>query len=162
MSSDRIRKRIRQMFDEMFEEIEREFKEMSEEIDELSKRVFTEYFMDEKPMWDYHESCLEATCEVNDTDDRVVIIIDLPYVEKKEDIEISIKGDKLEVNARFKEPVKFRGWAGRLGDVSFTHIKKTIPLPENINPEEAKAKFRNGMLMIEIPKKHKKVRIKIE
>ncbi|MGQ4832401.1 MAG: Hsp20/alpha crystallin family protein [Candidatus Asgardarchaeia archaeon] len=159
---EKIRKRIKELLNEMFKEFEREFSEIDEEIELMTRSSFEDINLGEKPMWDYHDTHLEATCEVHDTEEKMMIIIDLPYVEKKEDIEIAIEGNKLTVDAKFREPIKFRGWAGRLGDTAFTHITKTIPLPENIEKDGIKAKFKNGVLIIEIPKKLKKVRINVE
>ncbi len=93
----------------------------------------------------------EPLVEVYEEKDKVTIVAELPGVEK-DDIDVRVRDRKLIIKAEGKERKYY----------------KEIELPEDVKPETAKAKYKNGVLEITIEKKRPKieeeegVRIKIE
>ena len=102
--------------------------------------------------------------DIRETENVFLLDMELPGFEEN-DIEISIEGGNLSVasakeaspeekNANDKE-----NWLLRERRV-FT-FKRSFKLPENANPEEVTAKFKNGILSIEIKKQKEALKKKI-
>lgn len=105
--------------------------------------------------------CLEPLVYVREEEDVLVISADLPCV-RKEDIQVFLTEDAAEITAKMNRVLKFGGWGILRQEVEFSSLRKIVSLPLKIVPEEAKAKFRHGILEIRVPKKLKKRRIEVE
>jgi len=82
------------------------------------------------------EDVMEPLVDVIDEKDRVVVIAELPGIDKDK-IDIRIKDNKLIIKAKNKDRKYY----------------KEIELPAEVKPETAKAKYRNGVLEVTIEKK---------
>jgi HSP20 family protein len=89
--------------------------------------------------------------DVKETDDSVVISMDLPGVDKK-DVDISISEDDLLVTAKrqTEKEVDEKGYHKR--ERICTKFERTVKLPVAIKSEEAKAHMADGVLEIALPK----------
>lgn len=86
-----------------------------------------------------------------DKDDRLVLKADMPGI-SKEDLNVEIKGDRLEISAEVKheEEKKEEGYIRK--ERSYRRYYRSIPLPAEIESEKVEASFENGVLKIEMPK----------
>ena len=88
--------------------------------------------------------------EVSQKDGQLVVHADLPGM-KPEDVKLEVAGDTLVIEGERKcERKEDKGDVHRT-EVRYGRFFRTIPLPENANVEQAKAKFENGVLEISIP-----------
>jgi HSP20 family protein len=92
--------------------------------------------------------------EVKDTDETIIVTIELPGVEKK-DIDIITTDDGLHVRA--KRPQSLMAKSESYHDLFCGKVK----LPCAIKSEEVKASFNNGLLIITLPKEVVTPRTKI-
>lgn len=99
--------------------------------------------------------------DIIETYENVIIHIALPGI-KKEDIDIDLSEKYLEIEAKFDTEQDIRGTYVTLTDKKRGIIQRTVKLPKKVIPEEACAKFENGVLKIEIPKLEKEKRHKIQ
>lgn len=96
-----------------------------------------------------------------ETDKDVLATIEIPGVQK-EDININVENDSLEINVgkkdEFKEEDKKQGMY-RL-ERRYGGYYRSITLPKNIDPNKIKATYANGVLELRMPKAniHKKGR----
>ncbi len=91
-----------------------------------------------KPIYDFY-----------DEEDHVKYIIDVPGVEK-ENLDLTVSGNKLILKTKEGAERKYA---------------LTIDLPPNVKPEEATAEYKNGVLIVKIPKTKKEpkgTKIRIE
>ncbi|MEM3383681.1 MAG: Hsp20/alpha crystallin family protein [Nitrososphaerales archaeon] len=130
---------------------------MSDWIDEILEEF--EALM--SPSWDATEKCLVPLVNIEDRNNEIVVMVDLPFVERKEDIDLSVTEDRLEIIARMKEGIKWERWGTCQKQLEFKTFRKSIRLPEKVDPEGAKATFRNGILKVLLPKVRKRYTIKI-
>jgi HSP20 family protein len=93
----------------------------------------------------------------NDTFD---IEIDLPGV-KKEDIEITIEGNYLSVNAQRKYKNETKADDYYLCESSFGMFSRSFALSDNINRDKVDAKYEDGRLYITLEKEESKKSRKI-
>lgn len=115
--------------------------------------VFEDVFKD--PFFGGHESRVMKT-DIKETDDKYLLDIDLPgYL--KEDINMSIEEGYLTISAHThsdkeeKEDGKFVRRERYSGSCS-----RSFYVGEDVDGEDIKANFKNGILKIEIPKKEEK------
>ena len=116
--------------------------------------LFDEMFRD--PFFEGSESKVMKT-DIKEKKDKYLIDIDLPGYEK-EDIKMEISDGYLTVHASVNKEVDDEKEKGKyvrkeryVGECS-----RSFYVGENVSEEEIKAKFKNGTLTIEVPKKDEK------
>lgn len=145
-------RRRRTIFDEL--------RRMRKAIDGMFKDFFGTRFsesdLSEADVW-------TPPADITETEDEIIITADIPGV-SKEDIDLRISEDTLEIGAQVKreEKEEERGYLRQ--ERSYTRFYRRLPMPTTVKAEEAKATYKNGVLEIRIPKMEpkKKVNIKIE
>jgi HSP20 family protein len=133
-------KRIREEIDRMIEEFLKRPREIIERMSILSL---------EEPLTDVYE-----------VNNEVVIIVDLPGVEK-ENININATEDTIEINAELKKLEK-PNYIKQ--ERKYERFYRKITLPVKVKPEYAKSRYENGVLEIRLPKidTKKSIKIKVE
>ena len=102
--------------------------------------------------------------DIRETENDYLLDMELPGFDEK-DIEINVEGANLFISstkesaAEEKNEKDKENWLLRERRV-FTS-KRSFKLPENANPEEISAKFKNGILSIEIKKQKEALKKKI-
>ncbi len=116
--------------------------------------LFDEMFRD--PFFEGSESKVMKT-DIKEKKDKYLIDIDLPGYEK-EDIKMEISDGYLTVHASVNKEVDDEKEKGKyvrkeryVGECS-----RSFYVGENVSEDEIKAKFKNGTLTIEVPKKDDK------
>ncbi len=116
--------------------------------------LFDEMFRD--PFFEGSESKVMKT-DIKEKKDKYIIDIDLPGYEK-EDIKMEISDGYLTVHASVNKEVDDEKEKGKyvrkeryVGECS-----RSFYVGENVSEDEIKAKFKNGTLTIEVPKKDDK------
>jgi HSP20 family protein len=104
---------------------------------------------------------LEPLYVLENRRDEIVVTFDLPRV-RREDIEITMTEHTLEVIAQMSDAICWQRWGVVQRKVSFQSFRKQIRLPEPIEPGEAQASLKSGILMITLPKIRRKVPIRVD
>ena len=111
-----------------------------------------------KSLSDYSKSLQKPLADIIETDDALKVVTDLPGV-KKEDVEVNISEDSLEIVAKFDDEITEEGTNYLKRERSYGETTRTIALPEKIDTKKASAKFNDSVLTVELPKikevKHK-------
>ncbi len=121
------------------------FTELQRELNRLFERALpTETSGEEGLMW-------APRVDLSETEDAYVIRIDLPGV-KKEDITINYQDGTLTVSGERKLEKKEEG-------ENFLHVERvygrflrTFTFPKEINPDKISAEYKDGVLVITVPK----------
>lgn len=113
-----------------------------------------------RPSWTI-DGCLEPLVEVSETEDEVVVMIDLPHV-SRDNISIKATEDSIEVDAKLTRSIQWERWGTVQRKMTFKSFRKHIGLPAKVSPDDVKASFRGGVLLVRAPKLRKKVRVLIE
>jgi HSP20 family protein len=104
------------------------------------------------------DSFSKMSLDVYETDEAAFIEAELPGV-KKEDIKVNVEDGVLTITAEKtieEEEQKGRKYFTR--EIRYGSLKRAFELPEYLNDEEIKAKFKDGILKIEIPRKEEEVK----
>jgi HSP20 family protein len=132
-----------------------EFDGMERLVDDLFENVFSL-----EPMWDIQTRALKPLCEIKETRESVLVLVDLPNVQK-DAIELRAEEKSIDVSAELLRPVRYERWGSAQRECEFKKLSATIPLPVEVDPDGAVAAFREGILSVELPKKIKKRTVKI-
>ena len=109
-----------------------------------------------KTLSNYTTALQKPPADVIETSDSVLIKIDLPGV-AKEDIDIGIAGESIDITAKFEEESEGEEINYIQKERSYGETKRTIKLPSEIKVKEASAKFQGSVLTIKLPKIQKEV-----
>jgi HSP20 family protein len=88
--------------------------------------------------------------EVFEKDNRLVVRAELPGMSKK-DVQVEIEDDVLTISGERREEHEETRQGYRHSERRYGRFFRRIPLPEQTDPEEIQASFKNGLLEIEIP-----------
>jgi HSP20 family protein len=133
-----------------------EFDEMERMVDDFFERTFSL-----EPMWDMQAQTLKPLYELKEARDSITVSVDLPRVQK-DAIHLRVDEKSIDVSAELLQPIRYDRWGCSQRECEFKSLSVTIPLPAEVDPDGARAKFRDGILTVELPKKLKKKTIKVD
>ena len=99
--------------------------------------------------------------DLEETDKEVIAKFELPGVEKK-DIQLNITENKIEVKVEKKQETKTEKKGFYKEERSYKGFYRAMALPPEVIAEKAKAKYKDGVLEVIIPKAETKKKNKIE
>jgi HSP20 family protein len=115
------------------------------------------------PEWARLEQAVEMTPKVDliDREEEFLVRAEVPGVEK-DDLEIELVGQVLTLKGERKhEKTEEKGTYYR-SEIARGSFVRSLRLPENVDLENAKAEFKDGVLEIHLPKTEKTARRRIE
>ncbi len=142
------------MDEDPFELIERRMARLEKRLMQMLREGFG-------PTWDLAEKTLEPLHEVLELENEIVVTVDLPCVRDKNDLEVHCTENSVEIRAKMSRPICFRRWGTVQREADFECYRKVIPLPAEVDPEQAKADFRRGILTVRLPRLIRRHRIRV-
>ena len=97
---------------------------------------------------------LSAKTDLYRKDGKLCVEAELPGI-KPEDVELHVYGDRLTLSAE-KRSERTEGTEGKSyfrSERSYGKVERMISFPVEVDPESAKASFRNGVLTVEMTEK---------
>ena len=92
--------------------------------------------------------------DIYETPDNLEIVASLPGV-SPDDLVVTATGDTVTVKAKVPSETEQKGageWTWYLHEIPHGEFSRTIDLPVEVNPQQARATFENGLLKLELPK----------
>jgi len=106
-----------------------------------------------------------ATADLIDKKDALVIRAEIPGV-AKDNIKVNVTEDRVDVSARLERKKEEKEDNYYCYERTYGAWQRSFSLPERVKSERAKAKYKDGVLEITLPKieeeKEKKKELKIE
>ena len=103
--------------------------------------------------------------DVAETGDEIVVTVELPGVQQ-DDVDITVADDILTLKGEKKEEKEIKKENYHRVERSYGSFQRSISLPTGVQSEKAKAKYKDGVLQITIPKaeeaKPKQIKINVE
>ena len=88
--------------------------------------------------------------EVSEKDGQITICVELPGL-NKDDVKVELTQEGLTIRGeRHREEENRREGVYR-SERSYGAFRRTIPMPDDVNVEQAKARFENGLLTVSVP-----------
>ncbi len=97
---------------------------------------------------------LKMRIDVSEKDNNYVVKADIPGV-KKDDINVRIDGNVIQIDAEVKEEKETRGDGNKLlrSERYYGNISRTFSLAQDVDDGKAEAKYADGVLTLQLPKK---------
>ena len=89
--------------------------------------------------------------EMFERDDKLVVRAELPGLDK-DDVNVWVEGDRLVIEGERREEESDRGDRYYQREWSYGYFHREIPLPEQVDDHDVKAKFKNGILEVSVPR----------
>lgn len=89
--------------------------------------------------------------EVEETEKDILVRVEVPGIEKK-DCRITIEDNVLYVSGEKRYERESHGSTYHVMERAYGSFQRTIPLPRNVDADNAEASYRNGVLSIRLPK----------
>lgn len=139
------------------------FKELSSLREEID-RLFDSFF-GRTSLFREKELSFSPAIDVEETDNSFIVKAEVPGM-KKEDIKVTIDEDGITISGERKKEKEEKGKTYHRIEMAYGKFKRYIPFPKEVEPDKAKAKYKDGILEIEVPKsekaKPKEIEIKVE
>jgi HSP20 family protein len=119
-------------------------------------RVFGDFYFPtnreegDLPMWNWN-----PVVDVYDNDDNIVLKAEIPGIDKK-DIEIDVKGRVLTLKGERSSDNEVKEDNYYRRERCFGKFERAFTLPVNVELDNIKANYKDGVLEIEIPKPEEK------
>lgn len=97
---------------------------------------------------------LDIRIDVVEKDGTFTVRADLPGV-KKEDINVRIDGNLVQIDAEVKGEKEFKGDGGKVlrSERYYGAVSRAFTLAQDVDDTKAVAKYEDGVLTLELPKK---------
>ena len=103
--------------------------------------------------------------DIYETDENIVLKAELPGVDKKE-VSVEVKDSTLILKGERKREKEVKEENYHRVERSFGTFMRSFSLPVNVKQDQVKAKFRDGVLEVTLPKaeeaKPKQVKVEVE
>lgn len=93
----------------------------------------------------------QLTVDVYQTEDDIVVQSTIAGVDQN-DIDISVTNDMVTVKGKRTPPEKTRSSDYYYQELFWGSFSRSIILPEDVDPDKARASMKNGLLTIRLPK----------
>jgi HSP20 family protein len=138
----RLRKRMDRIMDDISSELETRYPEEMKALQDRMNRLMEE-FERQSP-----SDSIAPLADVRDTDEALIVAMDLPGV-SKDDIELTVSENELHVKAS-REVKKDKDYHSQ--ERICARFERLVKLPVVVKGNEAKAKLKDGVLEITLPK----------
>jgi len=123
---------------------------------EAMGRVIESIFSDtfgvvEESLFDLESRSLRPLFTLDVKDDVVTATFDLPGVNRDE-VTVTCTEDTISVDAEMTRPVKMRVSRIRQAQEEFVKYSKKVLLPVRVDPSRGSAQFRNGIMVVKLPR----------
>lgn len=133
------------------------FEEMDRMFENLLQRSWMRPFSFERPMWRESEMPFKGkvpSMDVIDQDENVLVRAEVPGVDKK-DLDISVTENTVTLKGKTCHEEKEEKGDYYRCEISRGAFSRTVTLPHEVDADQAKAAFKDGMLELTLPKMKK-------
>jgi HSP20 family protein len=104
------------------------------------------------PFFDVTSRSMAPPLEVKEDDSEIRVKLELAGVDEK-DISITLSDGNLQIKGEKKEEREEKSELCYCSERNYGSFERTIGIPSSVDPENVTAKFKNGVLMVTLPKK---------
>jgi len=92
--------------------------------------------------------------DVNETDNEITIDVELPGIDKK-DVKVEVKDNILSISGERKNEKKTENAESRRVERHYGKFERTFGLPDTVEADKVSAKYKDGVLVLTLPKTEK-------
>jgi len=128
--------------------IDEAFRSLFDEVQELFDRFFKDFEIGPSGA---PRGTFTPRIDLTENDKGYRLTAELPGMDEK-DIEVILDEDVLTIKGEKKQEKDERGKDYYYAERSYGSFQRTIPLPTEVDKDKVKAKFKKGILTVELPK----------
>ncbi|RLD15908.1 Hsp20/alpha crystallin family protein [candidate division KSB1 bacterium] len=132
-------------------------------VNDVFDRMLEDFFSADTRFFGEPVTSLMPLMNIEETKDAYKISVELPGMEK-DDIDIEVKDNVLTISGEKKEERESEEGTFYRRERRFGKFSRSINLPNDINIDDISAEYKNGVLMLTLPKteeaKPKKITVK--
>lgn len=115
--------------------------------------LFDDFFgRSSSDLWSGFGNAFAPQIDLSETDTEVRISAELPGLEEK-DVEVTLSDNRLTIKGEKKEEQEEEKGDYYHSERSYGYFERSVQLPQGVDADKAKAKFKKGVLKVAIPKK---------
>lgn len=145
------------------------FKEMEKEMQELTGRFSRMLSQRPSPGGGAREALMVAdwapTVDISENETEYLVKAEIPEVDKK-DVKVMVQDGLLTIQGERKQEKEEKGKRFHRVERSYGTFLRTFDIPDGVDEEKLKAEFKEGMLLVHLPKtekaKSKAIEVKVE
>lgn len=130
------------------------FEDMERMFENFLQRSWMRPFGFERPLWKEMEMPFKGkmpSMDVIDQDENILVRAEVPGVEKK-DLDISVTENTLTLKGKTSHEEKEAKGDYYRCEISRGAFSRTVTLPHEVDADQAKASFKDGLLELTLPK----------
>jgi HSP20 family protein len=113
-----------------------------------------------RSLFDRYHGSLRPLSKVDVSQERVTVTFDVPGVDK-EDVTITCSQDSVSMEAEARKQFRSGGAGHHESSVEFVKYSEKVQVPVPIDPDRATARFKNGIIVVRLPRVKPPKRIKV-
>jgi HSP20 family protein len=82
---------------------------------------------------------------------RLVVRAELPGIDPEKDVDVSVHGNRLRIDAHREERKEEKEKGGYRTEFRYGSFSRTIPLPEGATEQDIEATYTDGVLEVRVP-----------
>lgn len=126
------------------------------------RRDFDRFFSNFPTSFDHENQLSSVRVDVHETANEVVATCDIPGLEKKEDVNIDIENNSLQISGTINRTNEIKEENMHRSERYFGRFQRSISLPSPVSHEGVSATYKNGVLEVKMPKLVKENKKKID
>lgn len=134
-----------------------EFERLRDKVHQL----VGEFFRDFKPLAYQPERSFHPPMDVYETEDNLMVVMEIAGM-KKEDFQVYVQEDLLSISGTRTEVSPSPKTHLHQMEIDYGYFERTLRIPFQVKAEEIKATYRDGFLIITIPKKSESISKTVE
>jgi HSP20 family protein len=103
--------------------------------------------------------------DISETDEEYLVKAEIPEVDKK-DVKVTVQDGVLSIQGERRQEREEKGKRFHRVERAYGTFLRTFELPDGIDEEKVKAEFKDGMLLVHLPKtekaKPKAIEVRVE
>jgi len=124
------------------------------DFDQFSDQVYrmmSDMFKDAKPLGYQPDRSFSPPMDIYETEDHLVVVLEIAGM-KTDDIHVTFDKDILSVSGFRKEPSSSPKTRLHQMEIDYGKFQRTIRIPFPLRSDDFKASYRQGFLVITVPK----------
>ena len=117
-------------------------------------RSWVEDFFSDFKLFPGEGASISPSVNIRETEGMFVVEVAAPG-KKKEDFVLEIKDNILTISSEHKEEQEEKSENFMRKEFSYNKFSRSFTLPENVDQEKIKATYKDGLLLIDLPKLEK-------
>lgn len=120
------------------------------EVNSLQRQMSR--LLDDIASWDTSQvSIFRPAAELKDHDGSLTLRVSIPGIDR-DNVDISVTRDRVKISGKFEHKKENESEGYYISEFNYGEFERTIDLPVPIKNEEVTAEYKDGVLVLELPK----------